>query len=600
MRRTESIRPARGALAPVAALVLALGGCQPSTPGLGAASEAPRAAGGAAAPLSDATFAALPLDDRYRVVNKLLGTLHGGVTVDEFYAMTPGGPMLAAADPSLTPSALRARMRAPLDSAERARIDLEIVGDEDARNEAGAPEPIEAKYRFDDRRRPAQMPLARMREYPTSRDRYSQWMAWQLANTILFSPAEEIDSADMTDVQNLFRRLDLGILEGRSIRDMVAVHQRSVENWRRFRSPEDNTREMMEIWLGLFDRDDEVPLASRACKDLYLTDERDGYELARTDFPNVEPVLVLERYVTSCADFYDAVAGHPLLIPRVTAVLVDRFFAGTSPEHRLGIVEAVAATNPRTFEDVFTTILFSEAYLLGVERPKAFEESWLALAARLDWDAHPEVLRGMIGGRGPYARAEMAEMGWPAMSLKLGRTPEVPLDSLSFGNRHKALRETLLLDSGRWERTLGLKRPDAPRPRAPGPLGADADAKARAAHETAVQRHAAELAALPGEEQAAWHGAQREYLAAREGFARVDDMNIAELTDYLFLTVAQRRATPTEHEALHALYHSRDLLDEELGYAFAVSGEQPEIARIAFDYLSRLPEIYYLPRLPRG
>ena len=60
--------------------------------------------------MSDATFAALPLDDRYRVVNKLLGTLHDGVTVDEFYAMTPGGPMLAAADPGLTPSALRARL----------------------------------------------------------------------------------------------------------------------------------------------------------------------------------------------------------------------------------------------------------------------------------------------------------------------------------------------------------------------------------------------------------------------------------------------------------------------------------------------------------
>ncbi len=586
------------ALVAVAVLSVLLAACAPESPSLGGANaaQAPRAAGGIASPLSDGEFAALPLDDRYRVVNKLLGTLYDGMPVSEFYAIGPGSAMSAALDPTLAPSTLRAKLATPMDPVERARIDLEIVGDEEARDDDGTLAPIEAAYRFDDNR-PAQMPLARMREYPISKDRYSQWMAWQLANTILFSPAEEIDSADMTDVQNLFRRLDLGILQGKSIRDMVAVHQRSVENWRRFRSPEDNTREMMEIYLGLFDRDDEVPLASQACQDLYLTDENDGYKLARTDFPNVEPVLVLDQYVTTCADFYDAVAGHALLIPRVTAVIVDRLFAGTAPERRVAITEAVAATNPRTFEDIFTTVLFSSAYLLDAERPKAFEENYLALAARLEWDTHPEILQGMISGRGRYARAEMREMGWPAMSLKLGRTPDVPLDSLSFGNQHKALRETLLMDVGRWQETLDLKRPDAPRPRAPEAPDDPADAKAAAAYRTALERHAEELDALSPEERQAWNEAQGEYLAAQGGFARIDDMNVAQLVDYLFLTVAQRRATQEERSSLHAIFYAEGLLDEDLANSFAESGRQPQIARIAFDYLSRLPETYYLPRL---
>ena len=600
MVERATARRLRGPRVPAIAIALALslGACETSAPELGAASGAPRPAGGAIEPLGDAEFAALAPDERYRVANKLLGTLYDGLPVPAFYDLSPGAGLREAAvgGEDVSPPALRARLAAPLPAEERARLDRAIVGDEGAVDANGAPAPLEPAYRFDDRR-PAQMPLARLVEYPTSRDRYSQWMAWHLANTILFSPAEEIDSADMTDVQNVLRRLDLAILSNVPIRDVVAVHQRSVENWRRFRSPEDNTREMMEIYLGLFDRDDLVPLASQACRDLYLTDERDGYKLARTDFPNVEPVLVLDVWVTSCEDFYDAVAGHPLLIPRVAGVLVDHFFSGESAERRLELTAALAATNPRTFEDLFTAILFSRAYLLEVERPRGFEENFLALAARLGWEAHPEVLKGMIGGRGPYARAEMAEMGWPALSAKLGRTAEVPLDSLSFANHHKALRESLLLDVGRWQHGLALKRPDAPSPAAPVPLEPGADAKAVAAFEMASAEHATELAALSEAERAAWNEAQDEYLERRAAWSRIDDLTSRELLDYLFLTVAQRRPVEDEYRDLHAVAFAEGLLDAELANRFVRSGRQQDFARIAFDYLSRLPETYYLPRV---
>ena len=61
----------------------------------------------------------------------------------------------------------------------------------------------------------------------------------------------------------------------------------------------------------------------------------------------------------------------------------------------------------------------------------------------------------------------------------------------------------------------------------------------------------------------------------------------------------QRRPTAdgARDRSTALFYAGKGLLDEELANAFAVSGGQPEIARIAFDYLSRLPETYYLPRL---
>ncbi|MFK8082573.1 MAG: hypothetical protein AB8B97_20020 [Granulosicoccus sp.] len=568
--------------------------CSPEVPSLGAANGGVvGSAAGLAAPLSDAEFDALQIDQQYRVVNKLLASVYNGMPVDEFYDVAGGTAMRNRRDQDFSLSDLRNAMQIPLSSDVKAEADRQILGDEDNLDELGQSVPIEPRFRFDDNR-PKQMPLARIFQYPISRDAYSQWMAWHLANTILFSPAEEIDSADITDVQNLFRRLDLQIMNGTGIREMVAVHQRSVQNWRRFRSPEDNTREMMEIYLGLFDRDDDVPKASQACRDLYLTDESEGYKLAFTDFPNSEPVQVLDTYVVNCNEFYDVIAGHPLLIPRVSSVLVDYFFAGFSTDERLTITAAIVDSNPQTFQDIFNIILFSNSYLLDVERAKSFEEAFMGTAKRLKWDAHLDVFRGMISGRGSLARAQMSEMGWSAMSLKLGRVSAIPLDSLSFGNYHKAMRESLLLDRNRWRIGLGLEPPRPPSPEPIEPPKQDASARDIAAYEASIEQYYLDIGALQPDERVEYDRALAEYEENAARFSVTDNLNTPELIDYFFLTVIQRRATQTERTDLTQIFASEGHLDPEFNNSFARSGRQDDIAQITFDYLSRLPETYYL------
>lgn len=580
---------------PVLAAVLVA--CSPESPSLGAANGGSAgSASGVATPLSDAQFNALPIDTQYKVVNKLLSTVYNGMPVDEFYDLSAGTAMRTRLDDDFTLSRLRTAMQTPLSTEDKMELDVQIVGDDEYIDALGQPAPIEARFRFDGNR-PKQMPLARMFQYPVSRDAYSQWMAWHLANTILFSPAEEIDSADITDVQNLFRRLDLQIVRGESIRAMVAAHQNSVQNWRRFRSPEDNTREMIEIYLGLFDKDDDVPRASQACQDLYLTDESDGYKLAQTDYPNADPVLVLDKYVTNCSDFYDVIASHPLLIPRVTSVLVDYFFTGKSVEERLAMTAAISDSNPQTFEDIFNAILFSTTYLMDTERAKSFEEAYMGTAKRLKWDAHPDVFRGMISGSGSVARADMREMGWSAMSFKLGRVSSVPMDSLSFGNYHKALRETLMMDQNRWRYELGLEQPYPPTPRPIEPPEANASARDMAAYEADIRQYYLDVEELEPDVRAEYDTALANYEEAAAKFKVIDDLNTSELIDYLFLTIVERRASQTEREALTSVYLTEGHLDPEFNDEFARSGRQDDIARITFDYLSRLPEAYYLQAL---
>ncbi|NND92839.1 MAG: hypothetical protein HKN42_18430 [Granulosicoccus sp.] len=572
--------------------------CEPGSPQLGGASPlSGKPASGRVAPLSDAAFEGLPLDDQYRVINKLMATLFTGLPVAEFYALDATEPLSRRRQDALRLSDIRTQLQLDLQAESRQQYDREIAGGTSTTmDDDGQALEVEPMFHFDGNR-PKQMPLARMFHYPLSRDSFSQWMAWHLANTILFSPAEEIDSADITDVQNIFRRLDLGIMSGQSIRAMVATHQNSVQNWRRFRSPEDNTREMMEIYLGLFDRDADVPLASQACQDLYLTDESDGYKLAYTDYPNTEAVLVLDRYVVNCRDFYDVVAGHPLLIPRVASVLVDYFFAGHSVEDRLAITRSISDSQPVTFEDIFLAILFSETYLLDTERARSFEEGFLPMAKRLQWDAHPDLFRGMISGNGGLSRTHMTEMGWPSMSFKLGRVASIPLDSLSFGNYHKALRESLMLDSRRWRTALGVQQPAQPSPTPVEPLKADATAREIASHQSELAAYHQAVSELSDEERALHQRELAAYEIEAELYRHIDDLTIPQLVDYLFLTAVQRRASVEERRELINLFYAHGHLDAEYANAFARAGRQDDIALITLDYLSRLPELYYLPRL---
>lgn len=409
----------------ISAALVWFSGCTPEVPQQSQKNESPGiAVSGAAAKLSSSEYTALSNEQKYAVSNKLMATLFKGVPVSEFFDVQAG-----LADPVLKSESnfietTEAALTRPVEDKETylARVD--------------------EKYLFDEVRKPIEVPLAMLFEFPVSRDYFHRWIAYNLANTILFSPALENDSVDYIDIQRILFRLVKMMEEGKSIRDIAYEHMISQENWRRFRSPEDNTREMIEIFLGLFDRDADVPKAAIACKNWSLTDDSEGYQLVISFDENTKPQQLLGGTVVSCYDFYRLLSQHPLLIPRITSVLVDHFFIGYPPEKKAELVNSIVSANPTTFEQLFSVILFSREYLMNVERPRNFEETFFPVAARINWFAHENFFRSVSNRESGSLR----NMGQAPFTYKLGRFPEVPLDSLSFSYYHKAVREQLLID----------------------------------------------------------------------------------------------------------------------------------------------------------
>jgi hypothetical protein len=377
---------------------------------------------------SSSDYDALSNEQKYAASNKLATTLFKGVPANEFFDTTSG----TSADANLISNAnyiaeMEAKLSKPLD-------------DEDAILSR-----IDMNYDFDSKAEPLQYPLAMLFEYPLSQEYFEIWMAYKLANTILFSPAVELETVDYTDIQDIFYRLLNMIAEESTIREIVYAHMISQENWRRFRSPEDNTREMMEIFLSRFE-DSEVPLASAACKNWSLTEESEGYQLIIGYDENTQPVDILDTTIVDCYDFYWAVANHRDLIPTIASILVDGFFAGYADEKKEQITNEIMSANPTTFRDLFSSIIFSREYLLNAARPLVFEETFFNVAQRISWFASAKFFNSLNPRYTSSSFPSQYKMKQAPLTYKLGKSVAVPLDTLSFSYYHKLIREKLLID----------------------------------------------------------------------------------------------------------------------------------------------------------
>ncbi|MFA9462211.1 hypothetical protein [Thiohalorhabdus methylotrophus] len=506
---------------------------------------------GFAAPLTQKAFDGLSPEERYQVANKLLGTLWRGVPVDSFFDLSRGLDKPSVAHEDFLEQTRRA-LSEPLSAERREAAETEIFG----LDAQGNRDPEQAKYRFDDERLPKQEPLARIVEYPLSRDMFAVWMAHFLANTIMFSPALEMESTNINDAQRVMASLERKITDGQSVREIVRGHLPTLSRWRVSRSPENHALEAFELYLGLFDTEEDSRKGGIACKDFYLTDEDMGYELVQTPFANSRPQVILDQYyITNCDDLYNVIVSDPRFMPRVVEVIVNYLMAGRSAEDRLAMVESIVKSGPETFEDIFKAILFSREYLLGTRRVQAVDENLFGTLARLKWSAYPErgevdddIFRRMT--RLSYSQMYLDNMGWATMEYKIGRQPDVPMDALSFANYHKAMRERVLLQ-----------------------------------HRAYDGNHSE----YPGE-----HGLfyRRD---TEDLYSPLASLDLREFVDYVFLTGARRFATDAEKAELLDLARQRYWVREgdDASLEWVDDNRADDFARAIFDYISRLPELYY-------
>jgi len=360
-------------------------------------------------PLDDATFNALDGQQRYKVAIKLYGSLFYGTDPKSFRQAVDSGRFVSDTYALF----------------ERENPASEIAAVEERLNDHEG---------YGDALLVGRM-LARLYALKPGRGYLNRWAAYILAQTILFSPAYELDTVYSVDAIDVFANLVRDFDAGFSMQWVTFTHMMTDENWRRFRSPEDNGREMLEIYTMDFN-DAHVPLAGKALKNWRL-DRRSGTLVVGLD-ENTEPIrgLFPDRTVTNGTDFYSALVLEPAFVPSVTRRLVDIYFPDYTENQKERITRRIAESRPGRWTDLLKQIVFSREYLLHSHKTRSFEESFFQIAKTLGW----------VPKKYSFYRLarNLDAMHQSTMRYKLGRKVEVPLDSQSFAWYHKTIRENVM------------------------------------------------------------------------------------------------------------------------------------------------------------
>lgn len=567
-------------------MCLVLYGCDPGQPSGQSSNATDFKASGAAEPLSQSEMNALTPEQQYLVANKALSMMQKGIPADEFFDLSQGVDNLVVSETNFINS-LRNSLLNEMDDSQKNAINNEIYGVDPVTN---LPDPDLALYSFREEDEARLLPYAQIMQYPISRDMFAAWIAHFLANTIMFSPAYEMESTDEVDIARIMSSLQLKVLEGASVRDIIRQHLPNVSRWRVSRSAENHALEAYELYLGLFDTEEDSRKGGIACQEWYLTDDDAGYQLSRTPFVNTEPQIILEDYVvTSCEELYDVVAGHPLLMPRVIEVIVNYFMNGRSTVDRAAVIESIASSGATTFEDIFKGILFSKEFLLNTEKPISMENNILSTYDRLRADRVASDFYNVnffnnfagfdFGGENDRM-INVKRAGWASSEYKIGRTPNVPMDALSFASYHKGMRERIFSRPNAWNG---------------GPRRLDFDSN------NPLVNHVGLVYEAYDNDDADDDGdpSNDNDLDDRRLRPFLENMDINQYLDYLFLSTLARKATQDEKTDLVNFFETGgdDWLDPDADDPSIIKPDgdfrYDDIAEYTFDYISRLPEFYY-------
>ncbi len=267
-------------------------------------------------------------------------------------------------------------------------------------------------------------------------DKYflENWISYILTQTIMFSPAFELPSAHEPNTERVYSSLVYNLQDQSTIAYTTYLHMMSNDNWRRFRSPEDNGREMLEIFILNFD-DSLVPKAATALQNWRLDLDNDTLVVGLNE--NSKPISMFDTTIFSGEDFYRELAKSKDLTKGVTTRIVNYLFTNSDEAKKTQIINAIVSSNPQTWEDILVQIIFSKAFLLESDRAKSAEELYFSLTKQIEYKHYNRSFYNL--------RRALDSMGQSTMRYKLGKLKRVPLDTLSFMSYHKFIRQYVMI-----------------------------------------------------------------------------------------------------------------------------------------------------------
>ncbi|KIM05562.1 MAG: hypothetical protein KN64_03530 [Sulfurovum sp. AS07-7] len=362
------------------------------------------------ASITDAEFNALTPQNQRIVANKLLSALFYGLPKEKLDEMINSSKFI---------STIKEKVNTPNSDVSKVEESIKKLS-YDSWNKANSNR---------------ELILARLFYMDLGQAYINRLSSYILAQSILFSPATEVATADASDIATVYNSFVRYMDNGYSMQIMSYLYMMSDENWERFRSPEDNGREMLEIFLLDFD-DSNVPKAAIALKDWRLdTTDR---ELIIGLNQNTVPQELFGTTVTNGFDFYREIVNNSNFTKAIATRLVNMYFSEFTSEQKNEIISSIVASNPTHFNDIILQIIFSKEFLYNSSRVKSIEETFYGISKRLSFYPSINYFYNM--------RRNMDSMNQSPLKYKLGRDKIIPTDTLSFANYYSFIRGDVLVN----------------------------------------------------------------------------------------------------------------------------------------------------------
>lgn len=377
--------------------------------------------------LSDSEFNALDETEKLVVADKLLATMFYGYKLKELEELINSGVFITAVLKDLQS-----------DTNDKGALEAKILDKNIfSQNSSSQQEAVSILTRF----------------YAAENlDKYffNNWVAYMLTQTIMFSPSYELESSHNPNIARVYNRIVTLLEEEAGMRYISYLHMMSEDNWRRFRSPEDNGREMLEIFT-LDMNDSHVPIAGKALQNWKLDRDYDTLVIGLNE--NTQALNLFGTTIYTGEDFYREMVISNSFRYGVIKRVVNFLFVGYQESKLETITQSIVSSSPETWQDIFKQIIFSKEYLLNSTRAKSAEELLFSLMRKIDFKHRNSTFH--------YFKNDFEKMHQASMKYKLGKLTRVPLDTLSFATYHKTIRESVLLrrsnpnnvdDYSRWDR----------------------------------------------------------------------------------------------------------------------------------------------------
>jgi len=104
-----------------------------------------------------------------------------------------------------------------------------------------------------------------------SKEYFDLWITYQLLNSFVLAMGDELDTVSSARINTHIEKIRTAVEQNQSVKSIMLDYFMADIFWARFRSPEDNGREVFEIYLGDF-RAEIVPPVARVLQTYRFTE----------------------------------------------------------------------------------------------------------------------------------------------------------------------------------------------------------------------------------------------------------------------------------------------------------------------------------------